>query len=147
MQMQAVHGHQTCIAASLHDVNMNWLFLWSCPVLLDQQRTWHLELKLCQTHAMFLSSTCNLSTTKSLLYKIIFQNCDCSYWTEIIPIWFTHRIASISSSFSASRFSASWRKLPNSADKRWALCSSALRPCNQQNIILLPTSEYHIAWR
>lgn len=52
---------------------------------------------------------------------------------------FTHRIASISSSFSANRFSASWRKLARSADRRWARCSSALRPYNPQHQLVSNT--------
>lgn len=69
------------------------------------------------------------------LYKVI----GCTYYTEEIQFIFTHRIASISSSFSANRFSASWRKLARSADRRWARCSSALRPCNTQHQLVINT--------
>lgn len=69
------------------------------------------------------------------LYKVI----GCTYYTEEIQYMFTHRIASISSSFSANRFSASWRKLASSADRRWARCSSALRPCNPQHQLVSNT--------
>ena len=68
-------------------------------------------------------------------YRVI----GCTYYTEEIQFIFTHRIASISSSFSANRFSASWRKLASSADRRWARCSSALRPCNPQHQLVSNT--------
>lgn len=44
-----------------------------------------------------------------------------------------YRMASISSSFSAKRRSASWRNWLYSEAKRWARCSSALRPCNYKH--------------
>ena len=69
------------------------------------------------------------------LYKVI----GCTYYIEEISFMFTHRIASISSSFSANRFSASWRKLASSADRRWARCSSALRPCNPHHQLVSNT--------